>query len=208
MPKVLLTGFEPFDGASSNPSQVVVETLGKGHQPSCDLKTLVLPVDRKQAAPKLLSAMRSHEPDLVLMMGVAPRPQIAPERVAINVDDYRIPDNAGNQPAGVPIIEGGPVAYFSSLPVKAIETSLRAHKVPCTVSNSAGTYLCNHVFYQAMHFIATNGLQTKAGFIHLPFFHEHVIDQQKTPSLAEGTVVEGIDLALETCLAAVQVSAV
>jgi pyroglutamyl-peptidase len=127
--------------------------------------------------------------------------RITPERVAINVDDFRIPDHAGNQPKGEPIVEGAPVGYFSTLPIYKIVERLKAANIPAEISNSAGTYLCNRIFYRVMHFIAEEQLPIRAGFIHLPYMHEQMIDKRYDfPSLSRETLIEAARLAIDVSI--------
>ena len=150
----------------------------------------------------MLNRIRLEKPDVVMMLGEGSRRfRINPERVAINVDDFRIPDNSGNQPKGELIVEGAPAAYFSTLPIYEIVERLQKAKIPAAISNTAGTYLCNRIFYSVMHFIAVENLSTKAGFIHLPYIHEQTIDKQiDFPSLSLFSVVEAVRMAIEVSL--------
>ena len=158
-----------------------------------------LPVDRWRAIEVALGTIRQARPDIVIMLGEAGgRFRINPERVAINIDDFRVPDNAGNQPSDEPIVEGGPAAYFSTLPIRAITHRLISARIPAAISNSAGTHLCNRVFYSVMHAIATESAPTKAGFIHLPYLHEQTIPKLiDRASLSLESIVEGVRLAIE-----------
>ena len=135
----------------------------------------------------------------VVMLGIAAnRDEITPERIAINVDDYEIPDNAGNQPCDEPVIPGAPAAYLSTLPIKRIVTALSAANIPAEVSNSAGTYLCNHVSYAMLHHIERTGAPCRAGFIHIPQMAEAV--PEGSPSLPFSTLVVGVTIALQAIL--------
>ena len=126
---------------------------------------------------------------------------MTPERVAINIDDYAIPDNAGNQPKGEPIVTGGPVGYFSTLPIEPIVGQLKQADIPAEISNSAGTYLCNHLFYSVMHELAINEQAISAGFMHLPYLHEQAVEPRlDRPSLSRLTLIEVVRLALDVCL--------
>lgn len=202
MKKLLVTAFEPFDGETINPSLETIHHLAGIKFEEARVETLELPVDRHRAIEIAAAAIRENRPDIMIMLGEAhDRFRINPERIAINVDDFRIADNAGNQPIDEPIIEGGPVAYFSTLPVRAITNRLLEAKIPAAVSNTAGTYLCNRIFYSVMHLIATEGLDTQAGFIHLPRMHEQILDKRgNMPSLARETVFEAIRLVIEVTL--------
>jgi pyroglutamyl-peptidase len=200
--KLLLTAFEPFNGETINPSFEAARTLEGVEFQDALLRVVVLPVDRYRAIEIALDNLRIYKPDHVIMLGEAGRRfRVMPERVAINVDDFRIPDNAGNQPAGEPIVEGGPVGYFSTLPIRAIVERLKRHSIPADVSNSAGTYLCNRLFYSLMHHISSESLQTTAGFIHLPYMHEQVVEKKiDFPSLSRETLIEAVRLAVDVTL--------
>ena len=170
MRTVLLTGFEPFGGEKVNPSWLAVRRLhGRvlcGHR----IVARRLPTAYQGSLEKLRRLLRRVRPALVICVGQAGgRAEVTPERVAINLDDTRIPDNAGWRPVDAPIIPGGPVAYWSALPVKAIVRALRRQGVPAAVSASAGTFVCNHVFYGLMHELAQGGNAVRGGFIHVPF---------------------------------------
>jgi len=169
MPNVLLTGFEPFDQDPTNPSWEVARALD-GWQPAVaglagdafTVRAAQLPCVFGDAVVRLQAAIAQWQPVLVICLGLAGgRSEITPERVAINVDDARIPDNAGRQPVDTAVQLHGPVAYFSTLPIKAMVRSLRAEGIPASVSNTAGTFVCNHVFYALMHHLA-QGTTTKA----------------------------------------------
>jgi pyroglutamyl-peptidase len=200
--RLLITGFEPFAGESVNPSLEAARTMQKIDFAGAYLRAEELPVDRLRAVEAMLNLMGEHRPDFVIMLGEASgRYRITPERVAINVDDFRIPDNAGNKPADALIAEGGPAAYFSTLPVRAITNRLLEAHIPAAISNSAGTYLCNRLFYSVMRHIETECLSARAGFIHLPYMHEQILAKYPDqPSLARETIIEGVRLAVEVTL--------
>jgi pyroglutamyl-peptidase len=200
--QILLTAFEPFGGEAMNPSLEAARAMMGVTFPGAALTVLELPVDRYRAVEATTTRLRALRPDAVILLGLAmARYRITPERVAINVDDFRIPDNAGNQPAGEPIIEGGPVGYLATLPVRAITDRLLRARIPAAISNTAGTYLCNRLFYSVMHLIATEQLPTVAGFIHLPYMHEQALDKHPdVASLARETIVEGVRLAIDVTL--------
>lgn len=202
MKRLMLTAFEPFAGETINPSLEAARQMLGVEFPGTVLNLLELPVERYGAVEIALDGLRDLRPDVVVMLGVAiERFRITPERVAINVDDFRIPDSAGNQPAGEPIVSGGPVGYFSTLPIRAIVNRLLKAHIPSTISSSAGTYLCNRLFYSVMHQIAVEGLPTAAGFIHVPYQHEMALGRfPDIPSLARETIVEGVRLAIEVSM--------
>jgi pyroglutamyl-peptidase len=202
MKKLLLTAFEPFAGETINPSFEVAKAIEQMSFANAEVQTLRLPVDRFQTIELGLKGINQYRPDLIILLGEGSRRfRINPERVAINVDDFRIPDNTGNQPKGEAIIDGAPAAYFSTLPIYAIVESLIAAKIPAAISNTAGTYLCNRLFYSVMNFIAVEKLPIKAGFIHLPYIHEQTIEKPLDyPSLSLATTIEAVKIAIEVSL--------
>ena len=162
MTKVLLTGFEPFGTATSNPSGEIVKQISGDN-----IVTAILPVAYTQSADRLLALIAEHNPDVVICLGQAEgRTAITPEKVAINLDDARLADNEGVLRNDVKILDDGPVAYFSTLPVKEMVDAIKAQGIPATVSLSAGTFLCNHVFYVAQNKFA--GTKIRSGFVHVP----------------------------------------
>lgn len=202
MKKLMLTAFEPFDGQSINPSLEAARVMTGVEFDDAIVNVTELPVDRFRATEMAISVVGKLRPDIVIMLGEAgARFRISPERVAINVDDFRIPDNAGNQPKGEPIVESGPVGYFSTLPIRAITDRLLKAHIPAAISNTAGVYLCNRLFYSVMHFIATEELPIAAGFIHVPYMHEQALGRYPdVPSLSRETIVEAVRLAIEVTL--------
>ena len=199
VPKLLITAFEPFGGEQINPSLEAVRQIEKDRISNRAVLTAELPVDRYRAVDTALDLLMVNRPDIVIMLGEAGgRYKINPERVAINVDDFRIPDNVGNQPTDEPIIEGGPAAYFSTLPIRAIAERINKANIPAAISNTAGAYLCNRLFYSVMHAIKVNGLDARAGFIHLPYLHDQAVSKYwDFPSMSKETIVEAVRLAIE-----------
>lgn len=197
MPKLLLTAFEPFGGDAINPSQEIVRRL-EGSRP--DVATLVLPCVFDDALSALDDALARHAPDVVIALGqAADRAEINVERIAVNLSDARIADNAGKQPIDSPVIADGPPAYFSTLPVKAIVAALNGAGIPAALSLSAGSFVCNHVFYGLAHRIAAGGGPRRGGFIHLPCLPEQATPGR--PGMALETMLAGVQLAVETTLA-------
>jgi pyroglutamyl-peptidase len=203
--QVLLTGFEPFEQAVVNPSWEVARALDGWH---CPLETgqqaLVRAVQLRcvfgQALQQLDAALSAHAPALVICLGLAGgRAKITPERVAINQDDARIADNAGQQPIDSPVIAGGPAAYFSSLPIKAIVRDLCAAGWPAAVSNTAGTFVCNHVFYALMHQLAGRP-GVRGGFVHLPYLPQQTVALADAPSMALADQVAAMRQLIRTAL--------
>ncbi|WEV24136.1 pyroglutamyl-peptidase I [Streptomyces sp. 71268] len=182
--RVLLTGFEPFGGEAVNPSWSAVRQVAAQPLPGVEWSTAELPCVFGAALDALREAVAAAEPDIVLCVGQAGgRPDVTVERVAINVDDARIPDNAGAQPIDEPIVPDGPAAYFAALPIKACVAAARAAGAPASVSQTAGTFVCNHVFYGLMHLIATERPALRGGFVHVPYAPEQVPDGD-APALA------------------------
>lgn len=170
-PTVLLTGFAPFGGETSNPSWEAVRGLEgaiiEGHR----VCAMELPTEFGASLPALRRALRRVRPRVALAVGLAGgREGISLERVAINLIDARIPDNTGSQPVDIPVVRGGPVAFFSTLPLKASLLALREAGIPAHISQTAGTYVCNQVFYALMH--ATRRRNVRAGFVHVPWSPE------------------------------------
>ena len=198
-PVVLLTGFEPFGGDTVNPSALAVQALAGRHLHGHHVVSAQLPVAFGAALGAMQQLLGSHRPALVITVGQAGgRAAISLERVAINVDDARIADNSGAQPVDRPVVVGGPDAYFSTLPIKAMRAALLAAGIPAEVSQTAGTFVCNHVFYGLMHELAGNTqlAGTRGGCIHVPWLPE-----QGTPALALPQTIDAIALAVRTALA-------
>lgn len=196
--KILLTGLEPFGGSPLNPSEQVVKALQAAPPPGMDLVTLILPVDGSQAPPALLQALQIHHPQAVVCLGEAGRAGISLERVALNLLDYRIPDNRGTTHTDQPVRADGPAAYFSTLPLRPLQSALLAAGIPCELSLTAGAYLCNQVFYTLMDALARQDRQIPAGFIHLPSLPEQVaLRAVSQPSLGLETQLRAIRLVME-----------
>ncbi|MFI0258496.1 pyroglutamyl-peptidase I [Streptomyces sp. NPDC017056] len=190
--RILLTGFEPFDGESSNPSWDAVREAAAAPPAGLETTAVELPCVYGRSRTALREAVAAHDPDVVLCVGQAGgRPDLTVERIAVNVDDARIPDVAGAQPIDETIVPGGPAAYFAALPVKACVAAVREAGVPASVSNTAGTFVCNHVFYDLMHLIATERPALRGGFVHVPYA-PHQVAGRSLPSLAVSAVAEGL----------------
>lgn len=200
---VLLTGFEPFDRETVNPSWEAVRALDGWCQGGAVVHARRIPCVFGVALRALDAAIEELQPQLVVGVGQAGgRSELMPERVAINVDDGRIGDNAGHQPIDQPVVAGAPAAYFSTLPIKAMVRDLRAAGIPAAVSNSAGTFVCNHLFFGLMHRAATRPVPgMRAGFIHVPYLPEQAARLPGQPSMALATLVAGLRVAVATALA-------
>jgi pyroglutamyl-peptidase len=201
--RVLVTGFEPFGGETVNPSWQVAEALHGEVVASHAVEAGRLPCVFGAARAALVAAIERTQPALVLALGqAAGRSDFSLERVAINVDDARIADNAGARPIDEPVIDGAPAAYFSSLPIKAIVAALRGAGLPASVSQSAGTFVCNHVFFGLMHELAARP-PLRGGFMHVPLLPEQAARAPLAPpSLPLATLIAGTRIALATALEA------
>lgn len=198
--KVLLTGFDPFGGAALNPSWLAVKALHGRKVLGRHLVAAQLPTVFDASLRTLQALLHQHRPELVICVGQAGgRNAISFERVAINVNDAPLTDNAGARPIDTPVVSGAPVAYFTGLPIKAMFDALRRAGVAAEVSQTAGTFVCNHVFYGLMHELATQpALQhARGGFVHVPWLPE-----QGTPHMALEDIVHGLRLAVRCALQA------
>ena len=176
MKKLLITGFQPFDGESVNPALEVAKGLQGKTINGYEVSAREIPVVRFEALKAVQAAIEELQPNAVITIGQAGgRPDITVERVGINIDDFRIPDNKGNQPIDEPVVTGGPVAYWATLPIKKMVANVKAQGIPASVSNSAGTYVCNHLLYGLLHYLTTQGKTAiPAGFIHIPYLPEQM----------------------------------
>lgn len=196
--KILVTGFDPFGGETVNPAWEAVKSL-PSEVDGATVKTLQIPTVFNESAKKVFAAIDEFNPDVVVCVGQAGgRTTVTPERVAINVDDARIPDNIKQQPIDVVIQEDGAPAYFSTLPIKAMVQNMLKVGVPASVSNTAGTFVCNHIMYQVLYYIDKKHLNTKAGFIHIPFMPSQVLDKPTQPSMALDDIIKGLQSCLST----------
>ena len=200
MKKVLITGFDPFGGESMNPAYEAVKLLPDSILGAKVIK-LEVPTVFGKAIDVLDAAIALEKPGIVINVGQAGnRFGITPERVAINEDDARIKDNEGNQPIDTVIKEDGEAAYFSNLPIKAMVEAIKEAGVPATVSNTAGTFVCNHLMYGLMYLINTKYEGVKGGFIHVPYATEQVLDKPNSPSLSIEQISIGLKAAVEAAL--------
>ncbi|MET9494859.1 pyroglutamyl-peptidase I [Streptomyces sp. NPDC006552] len=200
MTRVLVTGFEPFGGESVNPSWQAAQLVAAAPPEGLAVTAVQLPCVVGASLEVLREAVERVRPELVLCLGQAGgRAGVTVERVAINVDDARIPDNAGAQPVDEPVVPGGPAAYFSTLPVKACVAAMRGAGVPAALSNTAGTFVCNHVAYGLAHLLATRFPGVRGGFVHVPWAPAQVPDGS-APSLPPDLVAEGVRALLSTAV--------
>ena len=201
MRTVLLTGFEPFDQDTLNPSWEAVRLLDETLI-NDDVRIIArqLPCVFSQAPAHLHALIERFTPHMVLAVGLGPgRSDIALERVAINLIDARIPDNLGEQPIDIPVAAEGPTAYFSTLPIKAMVAALRVAGIPATVSHTAGTFVCNQVFYSLQHSLA--GSTVRSGFMHVPLLTEQVaLAASAQSSMSLDTLVKALRVAVSAAL--------
>ena len=194
--KILVTGFEPFGGEKVNPALEAVKLLPKEIH-GAEIHWAEIPTVFDQSAEVLEAEIIRYQPDVVLCIGQAGgRASLTPERVAINQDDARIPDNQGNQPIDTPIREDGQAAYFSTLPIKAMVQAIKEEGLPATVSNTAGTFVCNHLMYQALYLADKKFPNMRAGFMHIPYMTEQVVNKPNTASMCLTDIVRGIEAAI------------
>ncbi len=194
--KLLLTAFDPFDADLINPAleavKLVSDTVG-----SVQIVKLEVPTVFGKSIDKVAKAIETERPDAVLCIGQAGgRFDLTPERVAINLDDARIKDNEGNQPIDVPIFEDGAPAYFATLPIKAMVQSIRNAGLPASVSNTAGTFVCNHLMYGVLYTLAKNYPGVRGGFMHVPFIPIQVVNRPASPSMNLQDIAKGIEAAI------------
>ena len=195
--KILVTCFDPFGGEPINPAIESVKRL-PDNIAGAEIIKLEIPTVRKKSLEKIEEAINEHNPDVILSIGQAGgRFDISIERVGINLDDFRIPDNEGNQTIDEPIFPDGENAYFVKLPVKAMVQNVQKNNIPASVSYTAGTFVCNHVLYGVLYLIEKKYNGKKSGFIHIPFLPEQVVDKRNTPSMELSTIVKGLTAAIE-----------
>lgn len=195
--KVLITGFDPFGGEKINPALEAVKLLPETIEGAEVIKLEIPTVFRKSLA-KIEEAIEKHNPDIVISVGQAGgRFGVTPERVAINLDDARIKDNEGNQPLDITIYEDGQPAYFSNLPIKAMVNEIKEAGLPAAVSNTAGTFVCNHVMYGILHMIHTDYPNMRGGFIHVPYIPAQVTSKANMPSMSQADITKGLALCIE-----------
>ncbi len=195
--RALVTGFEPFGGDRINASLEAVRRLPSRLGP-LEIAVATLPASYARALSLLDDAISTARPGIVLCVGQAgERTALGLERVAINVQDAAIADNDGVRPVDAPVVAGGPPTYFSTLPIKAAVAALQAAGLPAEVSNSAGTFVCNHVFYGLMHFAAGRGNRFRAGFLHVPQLPQQAARQSNAESMTLDDIARGIAIVLE-----------
>ncbi|MGL4739857.1 MAG: pyroglutamyl-peptidase I [Sarcina sp.] len=198
--KILITGFDPFGGEKINPALEAIKILPEQILGSEIIK-LEIPTVFKKSLKVIEDNIIVHNPDVILSIGQASgRFAIMPERVSINIDDARIPDNEGNQPIDEEIYIGAPKAYFSNLPIKAMVQEMKENNIPSSISNTAGTFVCNHVMYGVLHLVNTKYQNIKAGFIHVPCIPMQVLNKPNIPSMSLIDIAKGLELSIEAII--------
>lgn len=201
MKTVLMTAFEPFGGEDVNPSWEAVRALEGKQIAGATIVTRQLPVVFSEVLNVLNQALDEIKPDAIISVGQAGgRSDITVERIGINVDDARIPDNAGKQPVDEAIVQDGPAAYFSRLPIKAIVAAVREAGIPASVSQTAGTFTCNRVMYGLLHWLQTQGSSARGGFIHIPYLPAQAAQHPGAPSMSSANVIQALEIAVRVTL--------
>jgi pyroglutamyl-peptidase len=197
MKKLLLTGYEPFLDNPINPTTDIVKELDGQIVGGYEITARVLPVEFEKTAEIAFRYYDEVNPDVVISLGLAPgRNRITPERIAINCNDGE-PDNEGYTPVDQPIVEGGPAAYFSTLPIRRFVNVLNEHGYPAEISNTAGTYLCNNIMYHIFHKVSSENKKVLAGFIHIPASHELAVKAKSLPSWSSKDLLDSVKLMIE-----------
>lgn len=198
--KILLTAFDPFDKEKINPALEAVRIV-RTEDLNAEIVKLEVPTVFKKSIATVYAKMKEINPDVVFCIGQAGgRSELTPERVAINIDDARIKDNEGNQPIDTIIFEDGESAYFSNLPIKAMVEKMKKEELPAAISNSAGTFVCNHLMYGVLYYNAKEFPDCRAGFMHVPFIPEQVVNRPGVPCLELEDITKGIHASLKAII--------
>jgi len=200
MARALVTGFEPFGGEEVNPSWRSVRRLDGNAIGDFEVIAREVPTVFGKAGAFIARLIDELRPDVVISVGQAgSTPAIRVERFALNLDDARGQDNEGNQPEDKAIAPEGQIGYWATVPVKKIVKAINEAGIPAVISNSAGTFVCNHVFYSALHHVSSKGLAVKVGFIHVPYLPEQAVSRPAMASMAEETIAAAVARAIEAC---------
>ena len=190
--KLLVTGFDPFGNDIVNPAWEAVKLL-PNKVGAIDVVTAQIPTVFHESIACLLELAKKEKPDVILCVGQAGgRFDLTIERVGINIDDARIPDNKKNQPVDMPIYEDGENAYFVKLPIKNMMQKTRDAEIPCSISNTAGTFVCNHVLYALLYHIEKSNIAKVGGFVHVPYIPAQVTLKPGQPSMSTQTIIDGL----------------
>ncbi len=204
--KVLLTGYEPFGGHKKNSTMDIVAALEGKKIKNAEVYGKILPVSVKRAGPEIDKVLDELKSDIVISLGLAPTyTSITVERVGLNLVDARIPDNDGEKPIDMPIVEGAPLAYLSTLPTREIVEELKRKGIPAVLSYSAGTYLCNYALFKVLHYASEHGYPKSAGFIHIPYTPDQVVGKyfllgKSTPSMCLDMEIEAVRIAIKVAV--------
>lgn len=205
MVKILISGFEPFGGDAVNPTGALMDALANEVIEGAELKTVLLPVHFDECADQLIAEMEAYRPDVVIACGLAKgRTSITPERIAVNVKDIppgSYADNQGQRPVDEPIVDGSPDGLFSTLPIRAMVNDMSAAGIPATVSNTAGTYICNNTMYRVLDHIRVGQLPIRAGFVHFPASTEMAVLKPSVPSLPIPMMLDALRIMIRTVVA-------
>lgn len=200
MKKVLITGFDPFGGESINPAFEAVRALPDTIE-GYEIIKKEIPTVFEKSYKVLFETIEQVKPEIVICVGQAGgRFEVSPERVAINIDDARIKDNEGNQPIDEKVFEDGENAYFTNLPIKKMVDDMKQGAVPAVVSNTAGTFVCNHIMYALMYYINKNNLDIRGGFIHVPYLPEQVLDKKGQPFMSQELITKGLEISIASAI--------
>lgn len=205
MVKILISGFEPFGGDAVNPTGALMDALANEVIEGAELKTVLLPVHFDECADLLIAEMEAYRPDVVIACGLAKgRTSITPERIAVNVKDIppgSYADNQGQRPVDEPIVDGSPDGLFATLPIRAMVKDMSVAGIPATVSNTAGTYICNNTMYRVLDHIRIGHLPIRAGFVHFPASTEMAVLQPSVPSLPIPMMLDALRIMIRTVVA-------
>ena len=199
--KVLVTGFDPFGGEAVNPAFEAVKLL-PDEIAGAEIIKLEIPTVFSKCGPAVEAGIQKYEPDIVINVGQAGgRSCVTVEQVAVNLAEARIPDNDGEQPSGEPVQKDGAPAYYPTIPVKAIVKNVRDHGIPCHISYTAGTYVCNCIMYNVLHMAATKYSNIRAGFIHVPFAAQQAVGKPNgTPFMSLEMIADSLKYAIEAAV--------
>lgn len=203
--KILISGFEPFGGSSINPTERLIQDIIKIPFENVELKTILLPVNFDECADLLLRKIESYKPDAVIACGVAAgRTSITPERIAVNVKDIApespYPDNRGSRPQDELIQAGSPDGLFSRLPIRNMVKRMREQGIPSSISETAGTFICNNTMYSVLDYIRIHNLPMLGGFIHFPASTEMAVDKPSLPTLTHDMMLKGLEIIIQTTI--------
>ena len=200
--KISLTGFEPFGGYDINPSWEAARIVGNKVDFKAKVTSHKIPLVFNEIEGKIISILNLEEPDILIMLGQAPRACISLERIAMNLaDTTRSAYNCGTKPSDFTLAQEGPAAYFTKLPIRKIQKNIGSAGIPVGISNSAGTFGCNQIFFSAMHYIHTKQLETIGGLIHVPLLPKQTLNSPNNPSMSQEMINQAIKISVETCQA-------